>query len=274
MSVDVQQVAAELSAAKRERATVPSLAARPPGFSIVDGYAVANVIARRRIEAGDLVAGRKVGLTNPRQWAEKQTRGPIWGYVHDSTVVIAKNGKAAVDLGEARAARLEPEIAFRLSRPIDPVDTRHEALLGCIEWAAPCFELIDCHFEGWKFNAAEGIADSGVHYRLVVGEPLLAATMPAAELAAALGTCQVTLLLDGAVAERGAGAHTLGHPLNALAALVEILAADSESQPLGAGEVITTGTLTPPRDIARGQAWEMRVSGVPFAPLTLALTRG
>jgi 2-oxo-3-hexenedioate decarboxylase len=273
MSVDVRQVAAELIAAKRERATVPSLAARHAGFSTVDGYAIANAIARRRIDAGDKVAGRKVGLTNPRQWPEKQANGPIWGYVHDTTLLLAKNGKASVDLGEARAARLEPEIAFRLSRPIDPTDTRHEAMLECIEWAAPCFELIDCHFEGWKFNAAEGIADSGVHYRLVVGEPLLAATMPAAELAAALGTCQVTLSLDGAVAERGAGSNTLGHPLNALAALVKILSSDPESQPLGAGEVITTGTLTPPRDIAPGQAWEMQVSGVPFAPLMLVLPR-
>jgi len=273
MSIDVAQVAAELAAAKRERATVPSLAARYPGFSVSQGYAVANAIARGRIAAGDKVAGRKVGLTNPRQWAEKQAHGPIWGYVHDTTLVLAKNGKAAVDLGEARAARLEPEIAFKLSRPIDPADTGYEALLGCIEWAAPCFELIDCHFDAWKFNAAEGIADSGVHYRLVVGEPLVVAAMPAAELAAALGTCQVTLSLDGTVAERGAGSNTLGHPLKALAALVEILSADRESQPLGAGEVITTGTLTPPRDIAAGQAWEMKVSGVPFAPLMLTLPR-
>jgi 2-keto-4-pentenoate hydratase len=271
MSIDVREIAAELIAAKRTRATVPSLAARYPAFSMFQGYAVANAIARGRIDAGDKVAGRKVGLTNPKQWAEKQTHGPIWGYVHDSTLVLAKDGKASVDLGEARAARLEPEIAFRLSRPIDPARTGYEALLGCIEWAAPCFELIDCHFEGWKFNAAEGIADSGVHYRLVVGEPLRVASIPAAELAAALGACQVTLSLDGAVAERGTGSNTLGHPLKALAALVEILSADRESQPLGAGEVITTGTLTTPRDIAPGQAWEMQVSGVAFAPLTLVL---
>lgn len=271
MEIDIQQLATELIAARNDRATVPSLAARYPGFSMSQGYAVANAIAQRRIDAGDAVAGRKIGLTNRSQWAQKQTHSPIWGYVHDSTLLFSREGKVSVGLGEARAARLEPEFAFRLSRPIDPADTGYAALLGCIEWAAPCFELIDCHFEGWNFNAAEGIADSGVHYRLVVGEPLMVASMPAAALAAALESCQVTLSLDGEIVERGVGSNSLGHPLKALAAFVEILAADRESQPLAAGEVVTTGTLTTPRDIAPGQTWTMQVSGVAFDPLTLVL---
>ncbi len=273
MGIDIEQLATELIAARRDRATVPSVAARHPGFSMSQGYAVANAIARRRIDAGDAVAGRKIGLTNRGQWAQKQTHSPIWGYVHDSTLLLARDGKISVDLGEARAARLEPEFAFRLSRPIGRADTGYEALLGCIEWAAPCFELIDSHFEGWNFNAAEGIADSGVHYRLVVGEPLMMASMPAAALAAALESCQVTLSLNGEVVERGVGSNTLGHPLKALAAFVEILAADRESEPLAAGEVVTTGTLTTPRDIAPGQTWAMQVSGVAFDPLTLVLPR-
>lgn len=267
-AVDVDALADELSAAKHRRGTVRSIVERHPGFSIREAYAVAETLARRRTANGDKVAGRKVGLTNPAQWAEKQAHAPIWGYVHDSTLIHAAEGHATVDLTEARAAKLEPEIAFKLSRPIAP-GTSLEGMLECIEWAACCFEVIDCHFEGWKFLAAEGIADSGVHYRLVVGEPFVAASMPAADVVAALGSCQVTLALNGAAAESGAGSNTLGHPLKALAAMVEILAVDREAHPLGAGEIITTGTLTPPRDIAPGQQWEMRVAGIALAPLML-----
>lgn len=28
-------------------------------------------------------------------------------------------------------------------------------LPGCIAWVAPCFEIIDCHVEDWKFKAVE-----------------------------------------------------------------------------------------------------------------------
>ena len=75
-----------------------------------------------------------------------------------------------------------------------------------------------------------------------------------------------TLSLDGTAVERGRGANTLGHPVLALAALVELLAAQ-RNPPLEPGEIITTGTLTAPRDIAAGQRWGFRLAGIELAPL-------
>jgi 2-oxo-3-hexenedioate decarboxylase len=200
-----------------------------------------------------------------------ETQSPIWGYVYDTTLVMAPGGPAEVDLTAALAPRIEPEIGFRLSTAVDPRHTDAQSLLHAIEWIAPCFEIIDCHFPQWKFKAADGIADFGVHYALVVGQPLRVDASNIGTLADALRDCTASLQCNGAVVEQGGGAATLGSPLNALAALAEVLARHPQSEPLLPGEIITTGTLTPPRDIAAGQRWLSSLQGIDLAPLELVL---
>ncbi|MCJ0763411.1 2-keto-4-pentenoate hydratase [Variovorax terrae] len=269
--LDLDALAREFLAARQARQPLPPLLARHPGWSADQAYALAETIAAHRRQGGERCVGRKIGLTNPAGWAAMKTAAPIWGYVYDSSLVMAQAGRARVDLGQAMAPRIEPEIGFCLRRAIDPAATSFEALLSCIEWVAPCFEIIDCHFPEWSFQASEAIADFGVHYRLVVGEPYRLAAAPHEALAAALGDCAVTLSLNGDVAERGGGANTLGHPLQALRALVGLLASQPLSTPLQPGDIITTGTLTTPRDIGAGQRWRMQVEGLELAPLELEL---
>ena len=57
-----------------------------------------------------------------------------------------------------------------------------------------------------------------------------------------LATFGVELYCNGKLSQRGSGALVLGSPLLALRHLIELLANDSHS--LGAGEIISTGTLT------------------------------
>ena len=44
-----------------------------------------------------------------------------------------------------------------------------EQLFACVEWIAPGFEIVQSHCEGWKFGAADTVADGGLHARLLVG---------------------------------------------------------------------------------------------------------
>ncbi len=264
---DIDAIARELAAARAARTTVPSLSARHPGWSVRDGYAVAHAIAAERVPRGERVVGRKVGMTNPAGWAALETDGPIWGHVYDSGLVHAAGMPARVDLGAATAARIEPEIGFCLRQVPDPARLEPAQLMECIEWIAPCFEIIDSHYAGWKFKAAEAVADFGVHYALVVGTPYRPDAQTHGAVVPQLAACEVTLARDGDVVATGRGALTLGHPLAALAALVRLLAADPAARPLEAGEIITTGTLTTPQDIAAGQRWTLSVAGLDLAPL-------
>ena len=56
--------------------------------------------------------------------------------------------------------------------------------------------------------------------------------------------------------DQGIGANVLDSPLLALAFLVEILAEQTESPPLAAGEIISTGTLTDAHPVRAGRDLE------------------
>mgnify|MGYP003905525205 CR=1 FL=1 len=64
--------------------------------------------------------------------------------------------------------RIEPEVVFKLAAP-PPDTTDPRELLGAIEWIAPGFEIVQSHLPGWKFVAAQTVADNGLHARLHVG---------------------------------------------------------------------------------------------------------
>jgi len=64
----------------------------------------------------------------------------------------------------------------------------------------------------------------------------------------------------------------LGHPASALAHLASVLSRQPQFEPLAAGEIITTGTLTAAMPIKPGEVWESNYAGVPITGLRLTFT--
>ena len=54
----------------------------------------------------------------------------------------------------------------------------------------------------------------------------------------------------------------LDGPLSAVKHFLDLLANDSENEPLAAGEVVTTGTVTKAWPIAPGERWHTQLRGV------------
>lgn len=271
--MDIEAIARELLAALDSGGTMPSIVARDPGFGWPEGYAVAAELAKLRRARGERTVGRKIGFTNRNIWAEYGATAPIWAHVYDGTLVLAAEDRATISLQGSARPRLEPEIAFKLKAPLGAGATAPERVLESIEWYAPSFEIVDCHFADWKFGPADSAADFSLHWRLVVGTPcaVRAADIPA--LARQLGDCRVALSRDGTIVDRGVGANALGHPATALAHLAEVLSRQPRFEPLQAGEIITTGTLTAAMPIRAGETWSTRYAGLPgVAGLTLRLT--
>ena len=271
--MDVTVIARELLDALDRGGSLPSIVGRHPGFGWDEGYAVAAEILKLRRARGERTVGRKIGFTNRNIWAEYGATAPIWAHVYDSTLVRAVDDRAALSLKGSARPRLEPEIAFRLKAPL-PAGTRDPArILEAVEWLAPSFEIVDCHFEDWKFGPADSAADFSLHWRLIVGTPcpVQAANLPG--LAGQLRDCRVTLSRDGQVVDRGVGANALGHPAAALAHLADVLSRQPQFEPLAAGEVITTGTLTAAMPVRPGETWSSRYEDLPGAAgLTLTFT--
>ena len=255
--------ASEVLDALDRGATIPSFVARHPDFDWDEGYRVAAEVLKLRRVRGERTVGRKIGFTNRNIWAEYGATAPIWAHIYDRTLIRAAGQQAVVSLKGSARPRLEPEIAFQLKSPLGAGSVDPETVLHSVEWYAPSFEIVDCHFAGWKFGPADAAADFSLHWRLIVGTPCLLRALDIPALATQLRDCRVGLSKNGVVADRGVGANALGHPLSALVHLVEVLSRQPQFEPLAAGEIITTGTLTAALPVAPGEVWSSRYEGLP-----------
>ena len=266
-------VVAELIEALDQGKVITSILQRNAHFDWEQAYRVAAEIVRTRRARGERTIGRKIGFTNRNIWAQYGATAPIWAHVYDRTVHFAENGHATIPLRGSVQPRLEPEIAFKLKAPLPSSINDPLRVLETIEWVAPSFEIVDCHFADWKFGPAESAADFSFHWRLIVGTPhvILARDIPS--LILHLRDCRISLSNGDAVVDQGVGANALGNPVIALAHLAGVLAQQNWFEPLAAGEIITTGTLTAAMPIQPGETWSSRYEGLPgVAGLTLRFT--
>ena len=266
-SVDIEEAAAEIFAVLGTGRQVRPFSDRHPGFDLAAAYRVAARVHERRMARGERPVGRKIGFTNRRIWDEYGVYAPIWGHVYDTTV----HELAAVSVGFPLAGlaepRIEPEIIVGMSAaPHAAMDDTE--LLGCIEWVAHGFELVQSIFSGWVFAAADTVAAYGLHGALLVGQRVPVAPDPA-RWKTTLPTFGIELSCDGASMEKGAGSHVLDGPVAALRHLVGVLEASPDQKPLGAGEIVTTGTLTRALPVQAGQMWSTRLDGIDLPGATV-----
>lgn len=238
-------------------------------LDLATAYGIADRVHRQRLAQGAVPAGRKIGFTNRGIWDEYGVRQPIWGWMYAHTVVRARHGEADLRLAPYAEPRIEPEIALHFAKA-PPRGADAAALLGCIDWVAHGFEIVQSHYPGWKFGVADTIADGGLHGALVLGE-----TVPVTALgpdpAAALAAFEIDLACGGVRRETGRGANVLDGPLSALAHLAALLATAPETAALRAGEVVTTGTLTAAYPVHPGETWSTVLRGIPLPGLVLRL---
>ncbi len=147
------------------------------GFdALPDAYQTALAVRALRLARGERPRGYKVGFTNRTIWARYGVYAPIWGSVWNTTL-SACDGAGALSLSHLCQPRIEPEAVFGL-RATPPRDADLQGLFDAIEWIAPGFEIVQSHRPDWRFTAAQSVADSGLHGRLLIGP-----RVPVAEMA-------------------------------------------------------------------------------------------
>jgi 2-keto-4-pentenoate hydratase len=236
------------------------------GFDMAAAFAAADAVRSARIARGEKPVGYKIGFTNRSIWARYGVHQPIWGPVWDSTAALLDGDHATLSLAGLSQPRLEPEVVFGFARAPRAGMSLAE-LQGCLEWVAHGFEVVHTHFEGWRFTAADCIADFGLHGRLRVGPRV--PVQGWATLAEDLALLRVQLLHDGREVDSGVGEVVLDGPLNALRLWVDAMAEHCPGWPIDKGMFVTTGTITDAWPLLPGQAWSTRLSDARLAPLTL-----
>ena len=127
------------------------------------------------------------------------------------------------------------------------------------------------HFD-WKFKLADAAADWACHARLVVGEPqaIRAEDIPA--LARRLTQVRAALYQGGVKRIEGVGANVLGSPAYALGFLADLVAKQPFMEPIAAGEIVSTGTITDALPVKPGEVWSTEITGLLAQNLTISYT--
>ena len=238
----------------------PAPLSQDPSFDLAAAYRCALAVRQHRQARGESPRGYKIGFTNRTIWPLYQVFAPIWGTVWDSTLQHCE-GEGTLSLACTCQPRLEPEIVFGM-KATPPLDATLDDLFDAIDWMAPGFEVVQSHLPDWKFKAADTVADSGLHARLLVGfrQPVRAFACDAAELDTQLAQASVTLSRNGEVVERGYGHNVLDSPLRALHHFLDELRACPDAPDLQTGDVVTTGTWTDAWPMEPEQRWDATFS--------------
>lgn len=264
---DIETLAERLMACYTERALLTPLSATHRDFDIGTAYRVLDQISTLKRRAGWKPVGHKIGFTNRTIWTRYGVSHPIWAPMWSNSVRFAHDDRERMELAPFVQPRIEPEVVFKLRTPVSA--TAHaEEVLQSVEWLAPAFEIVQCHYAGWKFSAPDCIADFGLHGALVIGTPVPVATADIGHWASALESFDVRLIRASQTIDRGNGAFVLGSPLLSLAYLASEFA--KPGQPLlAAGEIVSTGTLTDAWPVVAGETWSSDYSTLGTRPLTI-----
>lgn len=272
--MDVKALAQELTQAYAERRILPApLSTREPGFDLEAAYAIESELTRQRRSSGRTTVGRKVGYANKAMWRALKLETLVWAHMYDDTVTMAAQNTATVSLGKMCSPKIEVEIVFKLRHPVDAANLDPAAILASVEWLALGFEIVDSVFAEWKFQPADFVAAFGLHAALVVGEPRPVGADLIPSLAEQLPQCPLRLFKNGELVAQGSGRNSLRSPALCLGELASAIARRAGEEPLAAGELVSTGTLTEPQPILPGESWKASVDGIGLPDLTLVTGR-
>jgi 2-keto-4-pentenoate hydratase len=266
-----EAVAERLLDAYERAATIDPISATVDDFDMPAAYAVLEHIAARRVADGWVSVGRKIGFTNTKLWDLYGVDRPMWARVWKQTVVQAADGSAELALDRFVQPRIEPEVVFKLRAEPPPMADPMQ-VLRAVEWMAPGFEIVHCHFPGWRFTLADCTADFALHGALVIGMPVEINENNIEEISQLLPKFELSLSCDRSVVDRGVGANVLGGPAHALTHLIRVLLDDPAASRLASGEVVTTGTITDAQPIAAGESWTSDYGALGLDGLTITFS--
>jgi 2-oxo-3-hexenedioate decarboxylase len=252
--------ATDLLAALDARRQLAPFTTRDPGFDVSAAYRTAAELRRLRLSRGERRVGRKLGFTNRTIWDEYGVHQAIWGDMYDTTLADAAPGENAIDIAALSEPRIEPEIAFGIARTPQP-GMDEAQILGCIAWAAHGIEIVQSIFPGWKFKAADTVAQNALHGRYLLGPRVPVDPSWLGPLA----SFEIVLSKEGTEVDRGHARNVLDGPLSAL----KHAAALMKDDPLQPGEIVTTGVVTRAFPVAVGERWSTRIEGLSLEGLSV-----
>jgi 2-keto-4-pentenoate hydratase len=227
--------------AERHQQPIAPLSESFAGLDVADAYEIQLANIRRRIDAGAVVRGHKVGLSAKAMQDMLGVSEPDYGHLLDDMFVPEGD---RVPAGRLCVPRVEVEVAFVLGDALPAPGCSVADVLRATAFVMPAIEIIDSRIRDWRITLPDTIADNASSAGIVLGGRRTSL------LAVDVRTVGAVLRRNGEIVETGAAGAVLGNPATAVAWLANKV--HTFGVTLEAGHVILPGSCTRAVDVEPG----------------------
>ena len=246
------QCADTLYNAMISRQAISPLTEQFEDISIEDAYQISLQFLQHRLDKGERIIGKKIGLTSHAVQSMLNVDQPDFGYLTDK--MVYSQGQEVPLSDTLMQPRAEGEIAFILKKDLKGPGVTAADVLAATDYLLPCFEIVDSRIKDWKIKIQDTVADNASCGVFILGDT---AVKPED---VDLKTCGMVVEKNGKIISTGAGAAALGSPVNCVAWLANTLGHYGIS--LKTGEVILSGALVPLENVQAGDFMSVSIGGI------------
>ena len=247
----ITQLGDELHSALVARTVVDPLTTRYPDITVEEAYHIQQRMIERRMQAGERIVGKKIGVTSRAVMNMLGVYRPDFGYLLDG--MICNEGQS-IEISTLIQPKAEGEIAFILKKDLMGPGVTNAEVLAATECVMPCFEIVDSRIRDWKIKIQDTVADNASCGVFVLGDQAVDPRK------IDLSLCGMVLERNGEIIATGAGAAALGSPVNAVVWLANTMG--QLGIPLKAGEVILSGALAAMFPAKAGDNFRISIGGL------------
>jgi 2-oxopent-4-enoate/cis-2-oxohex-4-enoate hydratase len=247
----IERYGDELYQALLTRTPVAPLTDRESGITIEDAYRIQLRMIQRRLDAGETIVGKKIGVTSKVVMDMLKVDQPDFGQM--TSGMVFSEGEA-IRADSMIAPKAEAEVAFVLKSDLSGPGVTAADVLRATDFVVPCFEIVDSRIKDWKIKIQDTVADNASCGVLTLG----GVRKSPRQLDLALAG--MVLEKNGEVISTSTGAAVQGSPVNAVAWLANTLGRLGIG--LKAGEVILSGSQSPLIPVTAGDSLYCSVGGL------------
>ncbi|WP_102271740.1 2-keto-4-pentenoate hydratase [Cytobacillus massiliigabonensis] len=251
MTTQIKQFADQLAEAESTCTGITPITSINPGLTIEDAYKIQLENIYDKVEHGQKIIGKKIGLTSIAMQQLLGVDEPDYGHLLDS-MVIENGGK--ISIKKVLQPKVEAEIAFILRKELRGPNVTALDVIQATDYIVPALEIVDSRVKDWKIKLADTIADNASSgFYVLGGKPTRIDEVD-------LELIGMVLSKNGEIMNTGVGAAALGNPIHCVAWLANRLA--DFDIPLRAGEVILSGALSAAVEANAGDSFTARFAHI------------
>jgi len=247
----IEKCGDELFDAWRTRSVLTPFLERFPAITTVDAYDIQQRFIARRVQAGERIIGKKIGVTSKPVQDMLGVYEPDFGQLTSRMLCNEADG---VNLNSMIQPKAEAELAFVLERDLIGPGITATDVIRATAYVSPCFEIVDSRIRDWKIKIQDTVADNASCGVFMLGNAKGDPRKLDLQLAG------MTLERNGALHSTSVGAAVQGSPVNAVVWLANTLG--RLGLPFRAGEIILSGSQSPLLAVSDGDDLVCTIGGL------------